>query len=75
MFCLPLSGLVPTVGEDGLFGYSLLGERVGFMVTSHGGAGFWLLPKRRKKKGKLYVYIYIYIYIYRKRSKEQNKRN
>ena len=60
MFCLPLSGLVPAVGEDGLFGYSLLGERVGFMVTSHGGAGFWLLPKRRKKTDKLYIYIYIY---------------
>ena len=40
------------------------------MVTSHGGAGFWLLAKRRKKKEKLYIYIYIY----RKRSKEQNKR-
>ena len=42
------------------------------MVTSHGGAGFWLLPKRRKKKEKLYIYIYIYLY--RIRSKEQNKR-
>ena len=58
MFCLSLSGLVPTVGEGGLVRYSLLGERVGFMVTSHGGAGFWLLPKRRKKKEKLYIYIY-----------------
>ena len=56
MFCLPLSGLVPAVGEDGLFGYSLLGEREGFMVTSHGGAGFSLLPKRRKNKEKLYIY-------------------
>ena len=40
MFYLPLSGLVLVVGEGGLVGYSLLGERVGFMVTSHGGAGF-----------------------------------
>ena len=40
------------------------------MVTSHRGAGSWLLPKRRKKKEKLYIYIYIY----RIRSKEQNKR-
>ena len=70
MFCLPLSGLVPAVGEGGLVGYSLLGEGVGFMVTSHGGAGFWLLSKRRKKKEKLYIYIYIS----RNRSKEQNKR-
>ena len=31
------------------------------MVTSHGGAGFWLLPERRKKKEKLYIYIHIYI--------------
>ena len=60
MFCLPLSGLVPAVGEGGLVGYSLLGEGVGFMVTSHGGAGFWLLSKRRKKKEKLYIYIYTY---------------
>ena len=72
MFCLPLSALVSAVGDGGLVGYSLLGERVGFMVTSHGGAGFWLLPKGRKKKEELYIYIYIYIY--RKRSKEQNKR-
>ena len=53
--------LVPAVGEGGLFGCSLLGERVGFVVTSHAGTGFWLLSKRRKKKEKLYIYIYIYI--------------
>ena len=41
------------------------------MVTSHGGADFWLLPKSRKKTEQLYIYIYIYIY--RKRSKEQIK--
>ena len=32
------------------------------MVTSHGGASFWLLPKRRKIN---YIYIYTCIYIHR----------
>ena len=68
MFCLPLSGLVPAGGEGGLLGYSLLGERVGFYGYFHGGAGFRLLPKRRKKNEKLYIYIYIttdkYYYYY-----------
>ena len=46
--------ILPTGGEGGFF-----------MVTSHGGAGFWLIPKRRKKKEKLYVYTYTYkLYIY-----------
>ena len=35
--------LLPTGGEGGLHGYSPLGERVGFMVTSCWGSCFWLL--------------------------------
>ena len=57
MFCLLLSGLVPAVGEDGLFGYSILGERVGFMVTSHRVAGFGYFLKKKEER-KLYIYIY-----------------
>ena len=72
MFCLPLSGLVPTVGEGGLLGYSLLGERVGFYGYFPQRCWFWLLPKEERRKRN---YIYSYIYIYRIRSKEQNKRD
>ena len=58
MFCLPLSGLVPTVGEGGLVGYSLLGERVGFMVTSHRGAGFgYFIKEQRRKRNYIYIHI------------------
>ena len=58
-------------GGGGSVGWILpTGERVGFMVTSHGGAGFWLLPKRRTKKEKLCIYIYSYFL-----KEERGKRN
>ena len=35
-----VSGLLPAGGEGGLHDYSPLGERVGFLVTSHWGSWF-----------------------------------
>ena len=59
LFCLPLSGLVLAVGEGGLLGYSLLGERVGFLYGYFPRRyWFWLLPQNRKKIEKLYIYIH-----------------
>ena len=67
MFCLPLSGLVPQLWErEGCLDTPCWGRGWAFMVTSHGGAGSWLLPKSRKKNKKLYIF--------RIRSKVQNKR-
>ena len=45
--------LLPTGGEGGLHGYSLLGERVGCRVNSHWVVSFWLLPLRKLVSGLL----------------------